>query len=307
MSLFTLAAGLAVAPHLRPPHPPHTTELHLRPPATVRYEVVSTWAENQADQATRTTIVKTLTVGFSRTATGFRVTLDTDPPRLLQPNPPPLAETARLLAGLYRRLEFDAAPTGQLRHLLNLPALHATWTEIKAALTARYSQADALTARLIAATESQLRHPEAIFASLRHDYSYQLLFNALPGQRYDTAFTYARDQRLSQFLAGADLCFREVLELLPAEPPAPRATLRGRGTLDATHTPLASLATRLQARLGPDAPPLAPDALRGTYDTTYELDKATGLPVTITAAISAHYPGHYRKDYTLTIQQLATL
>ena len=280
-------------------------ELRPYPPAaTVGYAVRSAWAEHRADRVERGKLAKLLTVRFLAAYGGLQVTLDAAPPRLLWPDPPALAETTRRLAGLYRRLVLAVTPAGQPAALRNLPDLQAAWPALKAALTARYARQDAVTTRLIEATETQLRDPAAVFASLRHDYFYQLFFNGLAGQRFALGHAYAGPRTLSRFVAGTDLGFREVVELLPGAPLAPTATFRGRGTLDPARTPRAPLGQAVQARLALD-PPLDPAQLRFTYETGYELEKSTGLPVAITARFGIAYRDQYRKDYQMTIQRVA--
>lgn len=283
--------------------------LELRPPPhPLAYEVTTRWEERRYGEVARSVISKHLTLTGTYHGARLLLSWTTAPPTLRKPDLLPLEEIMLLLAGIYRHLVIETSPAGQRLAVANHAEIIATWADIKQELLARYGEADALTASLRAAVEAQVQDPARLLDSLHHDYSHSLLVANLYQQRFESGFCYTQARAFPHFLADTAVCFQEQLTL--GEPTVPgRATLHLRGRLDEDRTDRAAVARQVAAllALSPNPAPVGPPdpaTLTFAYHATYDLDLATGWPVSVAATVTCQSPAGYTKEYDLTVQQL---
>lgn len=171
----------------------------------------------------------------------------------------------------------------------------------------RYGETEELTTALRVAVAAQVAAPTRLLSSLHHDYAYHLLVANLYHQRFESGLGYVQPRSFPHFLPDTALHFHERLELgVPAAPG--RATVLVSGQLDEQRTDRAAVARQVAAALAlakPAASPVPdPVTLTFTYQARYDLDAATGWPVSVTATVACQSPAGYAKEYDLTIQQL---
>ncbi len=311
---------LADAPRTPTPRPSRgeplqlPVRLMLSPlPQPVAYTATTRWEERLGKEVKRTIVTKHLTLGAAPepAGPGIVLTLATAPPALRGPDRTPTEEVLLLLAGLYQHLVLRVSASGRVLALANEADIRRTWEEIKAALVARYGDDDPLTASLRSALDAQLYLPGSVLASLRYDYAYELLVANLYQQRFESEAGYTQPKAFPQFFAGADLHFHECLTL--GMPTAPnRVTLHLRGQPDEQRIDRLAVAEQVAALLSLGAeqqpanqPAVDPAGLEFSYCATYDVDAATGWPVTVEAVVNCRYPAaKFAKEYDLTIERL---
>lgn len=285
--------------------------LALQPQAQpLHYAVTARWEERLGGEVTRTVIAKRVALSSAQQPASphLLVTLETAPPVLRKRDLLPQEEMVLLLAGLYRKLVLETAPTGQLLALANHAEIGPAWADIKQEFGARYGEQDETTAALAAAVAAQVQHPAHLFDSLQYDYAYRVLVANLYQQRFESGFGYWQPRSFPEFLAGTAVHFHERLELGVAGAPGQvRVLLSGR--LDEQRTDRAAAARQVAAALArlpttPAPPPPDPAELAFSYRATYDLDAATGWPVAVEAVVTCQSPAGYTKEYDLTIELL---
>ncbi|MFD2721315.1 hypothetical protein ACFST9_21545 [Hymenobacter monticola] len=306
------AEGLREAiSHARPRQLQKPVQLRRQatPPEGLRYALVSFWEERCAGAVKRTTIDKTITLHWKAQPAALEqavLTYETAPPVLQKPSLTALEKALLLLASLYQRLEIDATPAGQLLSLRNHAEVLKTWAEVQAELIRRSGGEDEVTQVLLQSVGAQLERPDALLASLRHDYAFAFLWPDLYQQRFESGFYYEQAREFPLFFTDTSLWFRERLEV--AEPTAAgQARLRASGNLDAQRTDLDTVARQVDAAFtaaGLTAPPTAPFALSGTYEASFDLNPDTGWPVTVEASVICRAGAAYSKEYFLRFEQL---
>lgn len=317
--LPSLAAAPPARRAERHPHPeghglPVRLALRATPPAGRRYALTSFWEARHADRVQRTTLEKVLTLHYAPVSAGLaRLTYREAPPVLRKPDPSAFEKAVLLLASLYQHLELDVSPTGHLLALRNHAAVLEAWKAVEQELVRRSGGDDDVTQDLRAAVGPLLHDPANLLASLRYDYAFGWLLPDFYGQRFESGWRYTNPRRFGRFFAAADLWFTERLELGSA-PAAGQATLHLRGPLDAARTDLAAVARQVDAeRAAAGAIDLATDpatdpaVVSGAYEATYQLDQATGWPVTLDASVRCQAGAGYRKEYFFRLEQLPSL
>jgi len=278
--------------------------LHLVPtPQPVAYTTTACWEHYVLGDHRQTVTTRHLTLAIRPLTEGhYELDLAADPPALTTGSAlQPVEELALRLAPLYARLLVQAAPTGQLLAVRNQAQLVDTWHTLKQTLVESAAAADQLTPQFIAFVDQQLATPAPLLRSLHYDYLYQGLISPF----YHQPLTGPRTREFAQFLPGLSLWFDEAVVPLPAPAPAPdELALRLEGRLDAARTNVAVLGRRLAAEVtagGGAAPAGTP---RASYEATYALDQATGLPQRVELSVDLRWGEVYNRHYTLTIDRV---
>jgi hypothetical protein len=289
--------------------PPVQLVRQATPPGGLRYTLVSFWEERCLEVVKRTTIDKDLTLHWELVPDAPAIfTYEAAPPVLQQPSLTALEKALLLLATLYQRLEMEVTPAGQLLALRNHPEILRTWATVREELIRRSGGDDDLTQSLLRSVGAQLQQPEAILASLRHDYAFAFLLPDLYRQRFESGFGYEQARELPLFFTDTSLWFQEQLVVAPAVPG--RVLLRAHGALQAGRTDLVAVARQVDAAFAAanlPAGPTAPDTVRATYEATFDLDPATGWPVAVEVSVVCRAADTYSKEYFLRFEQSATL
>lgn len=301
-----------VEPHPWPGAVLAPVRLELGPlPVAQAYVVSSFWEERLADGVVqRTSIEKTFRLSATRHPGHIVLSYAaTGPPTLRKPDLTALEKAMLLLSDLYQRLELQVAPDGQLLAVLNQAEVQQTWERVRTELIQRSGGEDAVTNLLLSGIDEQLQQPQSLLASLRYDYLFGFLLKNIYQQRFESDRRYEQAQIMPHFFAGVDLWCWERLEL--ALPPAPgRVALYLSGTLDRDRTELAAVTQQMLAAQAaaagqsPAAPLVAanPADLCFAYDATYDVDVATGWPVSVEASIRCWLPAMYSKEYFLRLE-----
>lgn len=317
-------AGLSTAPEValeilrrKIPHDqPWATQLpvHLMRQSTPlggrRYALVSFWEERCRDVVQRTTIDKNIALHWHLQPNALPIfTYEAEPAVLQKPSSTALEKVLLLLGTLYQRLEADATPTGRLLALRNHAEVLRTWTAVQEELIKRSGGEDEVTQILLKLVGSQLQHPEAILASLRHDYAFAFLLPNLYRQRFESNFYYEQALEFPLFFTDTSLWFPEQLVVLAPVAPG-RALLRANGLLDINRTDLKAVAQQIDAAFAAaNQPAYAVDVatLQGTYEAVFDLDTVTGWPITVEVSVVCRAGDNYRKEYFLRFEQLPNL
>lgn len=280
------------------------------PPKGIVYALVTFWEERCLNVVKRTTIDKTITLHWALQADERAILIyEAAPPVLDKPSLTTLEKALLLLASLYQRLEIDATSAGKLLALLNHAELLQTWQAVQDELVQRSGGEDEVTQILLKSVDAQLRHPEAILASLRHDYAFDFLLPDLYRQRFENDFSYEQAKEFPGFFTDTSLWFQEQLTVA-APAAAQQATLRITGLLDAARTDQANVARQVDAAFAAanlSGCATVVDALRGTYEATFNIDLATGWPLTVEVSVVCSAGNSYSKEYFLRFEQLPTL
>jgi len=312
--LAPVPAGLAAAGLARPAErlanpgafqQPVFLAVHARP-QPLRYDVTTRWEERRGEDVTRTTVQKQLTLSSVARGANLLLTWLTAPPLLRKPDLLAMEEIAMLLAGIYQKMVLETSAAGEFLALANHAEVVAAWAGIEQEMRARYGSEEALTSALRAGVAAQVRDPAALLHSLRHDYAYHLLLGNLYQQRFESGLGYGQGRAFLHFLPNTALHFHERLEL--GDPSAPgRVTVLVSGLLDEQRTDRAAVARQAETALGLVGMVAAPDpaALTFAYRARYDLDAATGWPLTVAATVTCASPAGYAKEYDLTIEQLS--
>ena len=316
--LLPPAAGPALppAPRRAVPHPyaeahPPPLRLHREPtpPAGLRYALTSYWETRLAGTVRRTTLTKELTLHWQPLPGGLaRFDYHATPPTFQQPDRSSFERVLLRLADLYQHLALRATAAGQLVGLDNFAAIVQTWAELRAELLQRSGGEDELTQALVAGLDAQLAGPAPLLASLRLDYAFAFLLPDVYGPRWESGWRYEQARAFPHFFTDTDLWVNEQLELgAPTADGYP--TLHLRGQLEAQRTDLAAVATHIGAeRLAADpaADLTQPAPPQVGYAATYQLDPATGWPLTLDASVRCQAGAPYSKEYFLRLEQVPT-
>lgn len=278
------------------------------PPGGLRYALVSFWEERCLEVVKRTTIDKIITLHWELMPDAPAIfTYKSAPPILQKPNLTALEKALLLLATLYQRLEADATPAGQLLMLRNHAEILGTWTAVQEELIRRSGGEDEVTQGLLMSVSAQLQHPEAMLASLRHDYAFAFLLPDLYRQRFESDFCYEQAQEFPLFFTDTSLWFQE--QLAVAAPVAQgRAMLRASGYLNTNRTDLGAVAQQVAIAFAAANMPVRstdPATLQGTYHATFDLDAATGWPIAVEVSVVCRAGSAYSKEYFLRFEQLS--
>lgn len=278
-------------------------------PGGLRYALVSFWEERCLEVVKRTSIDKTITLHWEMVPDAPAIlTCETAPPALQQPSLTALEKALLLLATLYQRLEINATPAGQLLLLRNHAEILRTWATVREELIRRSGGEDEVTQILLQSVGAQLQHPEAILASLRHDYAFAFLLPDLYRQRFESGFGYEQAQEFPLFFTDTSLWFQEQLAVM-APVASGQVLLRASGTLQAERTDLVAVAQQVDtafAAANLPARPIDPATVRATYEATFDLDSVTGWPVTVEVSVVCRAGDTYSKEYFLRFEQLPT-
>jgi len=298
-------------PHIEPLATQRPVNLvrQATPLGGLRYAQASFWEERCLGVVNRTTIDKTITLHWHLQPNAQAVlTYEAASPVLQKPNLTALEKALLLLATLYQRLEADTTAAGQLLILRNHAEILHTWTAVQEELIRRSGGEDEVTQILLKAVSAQLQQPEAILASLCHDYSFAFLLPDLYHQRFESSFSYEQAREFPLFFTNTSLCFWEHLVVM-APVAAGRARLRVSGSLDATRTNMAAVAQQVDAAFAAANLPAhttSPATLHGTYEAVFDLDLVTGWPITVEASVVCRAGDSYSKEYYLRFEQLPT-
>lgn len=295
-------------PATSPVGPPERAALLLQPTEeAARYLVRSERSEFLAGQVRRTGLEIALEVRVAPHGTNWQLSLRAAPPDLQKPNLTAFDQLAILLSELYAHLDVEAAPTGELLRLLNLPAIRQAWPGIQASLRRSYPPPSDLLDGLVADVTRQLARPEGLWPSLSYNYAYAALLGNFYQQPFATDHTYARPKGFPQFYDGLDLRFRETLRLAPAEAGDPdHVVLHLTGAPDRPAMRLEAIAATIQAVLSSKEPVVA-EEIQFAYQATHRLGRHTGLPAAVELTVRCTYRELYRKEYHLTIHSLPSV
>lgn len=283
--------------------------LHLQPPAAaLAYAATLNWETYANGDYQRTTIRKDVSLLVQANQAGYVLDFQAKNSEITQQEElEPLQEMALHLAALYARVVVQAAPTGEVRALLNHEELRQVWARLAPEIQAATTADDAITGTILAFVDGQLQAPANVLRSLQLDYLYQTLAPDLYAQPLAGPRAPTRERRFAGFFDGVPLCFAEQVVVLPATPAAPLA-LRLHGPLDAQKTDLAAVKSAIAAalQLAPAAGPLPADVPEPhfCYEATYVLDVLTALPLRAELQVYARAGQLYNKEYTLIINRL---
>jgi hypothetical protein len=292
------------------PAPGSTLPVALRPPTVaVPYQVTITWENYAHGNYQVSTIEKEVTLQVQSQEMGYALDFHSGPPRLKKSGDlAPLDRLALRLAALYEHVAVQASATGELVALLNHRALLKTWDRLAQEIEAETPEEDVLTINILVAISKQLFRPADFVQALQYDYLYQ---HALPLRYYQPAEAASPTLRqFANFFDKTPLWFAEQAAVAPGDNAA-QLTLTLRGTLDAQKTDVAAvsrlIASELRQAVPPAGTPPLPHALPAphfSYQATYTLAIATGLPLAMELSVYARVGEFYNKEYTLTSTRL---
>jgi hypothetical protein len=281
-------------------------------PVVHEYAVSSFWEERPVGGAVqRNSIEKKIRLGAMRQSNGLVLSYRAiSPPVLRKLDPTALEKAVLLLAELYQKLEIQATLDGRLVAVLNQAEVQQLWQGVRAELIHRSGGEDEVTQLLLDGVDEQLQLPQSLLTSLRYDYVFEFLLKNIYQQRFESGQRYGQALVLPRFFAEADLWCWERLELAPPTTPG-RAALRLSGVLDRDQTDVTAVIQQMlgaQAAAAPHSPaPADPDPahLRFAYEAAYEVDMATGWPVSVEASIRCWLPDVYSKEYFLRLESVS--
>jgi hypothetical protein len=288
--------------------PPVRLELGSLPVAR-EYAVSSFWEERPVGGAVqRNSIEKKFRLGATQQSNGLVLSYRAiSPPVLRKLDPTALEKAVLLLAELYQKLELQATLDGRLVAVLNQAEVQQIWQGVRAELIHRSGGEDEVTQLLLDGVDEQLQLPQSLLASLRYDYLFEFLLKNIYQQRFESGQRYGQALVLPRFFADADLWCWERLELVPPTDSS-QVALRLSGVLDRDQTDVTAVVQQMLAAQAAGAhhspAPTVPDPahLRFTYEAAYEVDAATGWPVSVEASVRCWMPDVYSKEYFLRLE-----
>jgi hypothetical protein len=267
------------------------------PPIT--YTATTRWEEFANEEYQQTLLTKRVQVRRRPLAAGQAVWLHSTEPQLSHKDAvQPLEQLALRAAALYEHIVVELSPTGQLIRLLNYPALQQAWAALKTTLLVEAAAEDQLTRKMVELLEQQVAKEENVLYSLRHDYMYQALAEAISPARPADGLG---QREFAQFFPHLNLWFTEAAATDTREQAGVRFALRG--ALDEAKTDVAAIHELMRAALG--LPAVAEPAPHFGYEATYVVEQATGSLGELTLTVYARLAQLYNKQYTLTVQRLS--
>ncbi|RZK95886.1 MAG: hypothetical protein EOO62_29720 [Hymenobacter sp.] len=298
----TNAAPVATPTFSAPASPP---EPAWSPP--VRYELTTRWEEFANEEHRQTLLTKQVQVRLRPLARGRALWLHTTAPQLSRKDTVQLLEQLALqAAALYEHIIVELTPDGQLVRLLNYPELCQAWATLKAALLAEAAAEDQLTRKLVELLEKQVTQEEKVLYSLRHDYMYQALAQAVSLAHGVARSAEGVSREFSEFFPHSSLWFAEANATVAVEQLNVRFALRG--VLDQAKTDVPAIQQLMRAALGLPAAAAgdaAGPAPHFGYEATYAVEQATGVLTELTLTVYARLAQLYNKQYTLTVHRLS--
>ncbi|RZL07830.1 MAG: hypothetical protein EOO62_16470, partial [Hymenobacter sp.] len=240
----------------------------------VTYAIATRWEEFANGEHRQTLITKQMQVRRRPLAQGQAVWLHTTAPQLSRKDAvQPIEQLALRAAALYEHIIVELTWDGQLIRLLNYPELRQAWATLKADLLAEAAAEDQLTRKLVELLEKQVAQEDKVLYSLRHDYMYQALTQAIGQADRATRSADTGSREFPEFFPHSSLWFTEAHAPVAVEQQGVRYALRG--VLNQTKTNVPAIHQLMRAALGLPATPAgeaAEPAPHFGYEATYAVE-----------------------------------